>query len=176
MAQATKEIDPSKNWHDIFTYALAQKFPVNTVEAITDKFIKELQYKGFATCGFNARERNIWYYTPQEGVDKMTIDQLLSVGIDFHNHTLENIYPELTKDADYYNGIFFAHIEVKGEYLLHLLQDKSEKPVKIVFIDDKQSQVNLSPKHYQTLGIDHECYHYIATEPKAAAFDPLTQT
>ncbi len=171
--EATTKIDNSKNWHDIFSYFLAQNHPLQTVETMTSPFIKDLQQKGYVVCGLTARERKIWYDMPQEGVDVMTTKQLNFVGVDFDNKALEAQYPYLSWDSEYYAGTFFADSESKGKYLEKLLGNVPELPSKIVFIDDKMSQVQSVSKALVQLNIEHECYSYSAIEEKGKKFNPL---
>jgi hypothetical protein len=172
IAEATKKLDATENWHDIFSYEVAKKIAVITVEEITAPFIKELQCKGHISCGLTSRERLCWYGMPQNGIDQLTVDQLLSVGIDFNKGSLEQEYPSLSSDAEYYKGTFFANISPKGHYLLHVLKG-GLYPIKIVFIDDKLDQVISVAEALTQLGIPHECYHYTATEKKSLVFNPL---
>ncbi len=173
IVEATKKIDPSENWHDIFSYALAQKHPLRAVEEITSSFVQNLQSKEFVVCGFTSRERKLWYDMTQEGVDILTVQQLSSVDVNFNNGSVENIYPDLARNPEYFNGVFFANIEPKGNYLLHLLKTSSFLPEKIVFIDDKLSQVESVASALAELGIPHESYLYSATDKKGKSFNPL---
>lgn len=173
IVQATKEIDPSKNWHDILSYFLTQKHPVRTPETITADFIKEMQDKGHIVCGLTSRERNRWYDMPVEGVDELSTRQLNSVNIDFNNQGLENAYPYLAFASQYYKGTFFADIEPKGAFLDMLFKDAPELPPEVVFIDDKESQGDSVSKSLTALGIPHKSYFYTATEAKGKKIDPL---
>jgi len=173
IVEATKRMDGSTNWHDVFSYLLAQKHPVKTVEEMTSSFVQDLQAKGFVVCGLTSRERKRWYDTPQEGVDLLTVKQLSTVGVDFHNGALENTYAELSGDSEYFKGIFFANLESKGEYLLHLFDSITHLPEKIIFVDDKLSQVESVEKALTQLGIPHECYLYSATNKKEKSFSPV---
>lgn len=173
IVEAAKKIDPSENWHDIFSHALAKKHPLKAVEEITSSFVKDLQNKEFAVCGFTSRERQLWYNMPQEGVDALTVQQLASIDVNFNNGSVETLYPDLAKDSEYFNGVFFANIEPKGNYLLHLFKTSSTLPEKVVFIDDKLSQVESVANALAELGIPHESYFYSATDEKAKAFNPL---
>lgn len=170
---ATNEIDNSRNWHDILSYILTKNYPVKTVEPMTSEFVKNLQEKGYVVCGFTSRERKLWYDMPQEGVDSMTTDQLNSVGVNFNNKSLENTYPYLALESEYFSGTFFCNIEPKGNFLTHLFKDTPEVPPKVIFIDDKLSQVESVTNALTTLGIPHESYCYLATNAKANTFNPL---
>jgi hypothetical protein len=171
--QATIEIDDSRNWHDILSYYLTKNYPVKTVEPMTSEFVQNLQEKGYVVCGFTSRERKLWYDMPQEGVDLMTTSQLNSVGINFNNNSLENTYPYLALEPEYFSGTYFCNIEPKGNFLTHLFKDAPAVPSKVVFIDDKLSQVESVSNALTTLGIPHESYCYLATNAKAKNFDPL---
>lgn len=171
--QATKEIDPTENWHDILSYRLTKNYPVMTVESMTSDFVKSLQDHGYVVCGFTSRERKLWYDMPQEHVDAMTTDQLNSVGIDFNNGSLEHFFPHLAQESEYFSGTFFCNIEPKGNFLMHLFKDASELPRKIIFIDDKPSQVQSVAEALTTLKIPYESYCYLATNAKAQNFNPL---
>ena len=173
IVEATKKIDSSANWHDIFSYALAQKYPLKAVEEITSPFIKNLQSKGFVVCGLTSRERQKWYDMDQSGIDALTVQQLSTVDVNFNNGSLEKTYPHLAKDSEYFDGVFFANLEPKGNYLLHLFEKSSKRPEKVIFIDDKLSQVESVADALTKLGIPHECYLYSATDEKGKAFNPL---
>lgn len=171
--EATQKIDPKVNWHDIFSYYLARHYPVQTVEKGTSQFVKNLQESGYVVCGLTSRERNLWYDMPQKGVDALTANQLRSVGIDLDTHQLEDVYPNLSKDTEYSQGIFFANIEPKGHYLSHLLKCAPQRPQKVIFIDDKESQVESVANALSQLSIPHECYLYTASNEKCKSFNPL---
>lgn len=169
---ATKD-DPTRNWHDIFSLFLARNHPLETVEALTCQFIKELQLKGYGVFGLTSRERKIWYDTPMNDIDLLTVIQLKSLGISFNNEFLNETYPYLSSNSEYFGGIFFADVESKGEYLLKLFQDSPQLPKKVIFVDDKLSHVESVAAALDQLGINHECYWYTATDDKASRFDPL---
>ncbi len=159
--------------HDRIVLFITKHIPATSVEPMTTQLIKELQTKGYVVCGLTARERQVWYSTPMEGVDILTLKQLTSAGIALDNNRFKEIYPELAKDAAYFEGVFFADISPKGDYLRKILEGASHRPKKIIFIDDKLRQVQSVDSVLQDLHIDHECYWYVATEHQAAQFDPL---
>jgi len=173
IAEAALSLDPTQNWHDIFSYALALRHPLQLVEEKTSALIRQLQNSGYVVCGFTARERNLWFDMPQPGIDFLTIGQLRTLDVDFYTQSLEKSYPYLSQASEYCAGVFFANIEPKGGYLLHLLRDAPQLPPKIVFIDDKLTQVVSVANALESLGIPHECYHYTATDAKGQKFDPL---
>jgi hypothetical protein len=168
--EATK--NESENWHDIFTLFVAKNHPVSTVEAKTKQIVQDLQSNGFAVFGLTARERNIWYDMPMNGVDLLTVKQLASVGIQFDNCSIKSL-THLKNNAEYFQGIFFADIEPKGEYIFKLFKSAPQLPEKVIFIDDKLSQVESVASALNQLGIAYECYWYKITDQKAQKFNPL---
>lgn len=169
---ATKN-DQTQNWHDIFSLFIARNHPLETVEPITSQFIKKLQTKGSDVFGLTARERKKWYDTPINDVDVLTVAQLDSLGINFNREVSDKNYSYLTNTPEYFEGVFFADLEPKGEYFLKLFKDAPQLPEKVIFVDDKESQIESVAKALHQLGIDHECYWYVNTDEKAKKFDPL---
>lgn len=162
--------------HDKLTLFLAYQVPVVSAEPITSRFIKELEAKGYAVCGLTGRERNIWYNTPAEAIDILTINQLASVGIYFDVETFEATYPTLASDFEYYEGVFFANTEAKGDYLrkiLHTIAQTSEMPTKIICIDDKLSQIESLVSVLKEFDVDYQGYWYCGTDEKAKKFHPM---
>lgn len=149
--------------HDVLTLFVARNYPVDYIEGYTPKFIEQLQNRGYGVFGLTARERNIWYYTPTEGIDALTIAQLKEAEIYLNPKT----HPS---SPEYYEGVFFADIEPKGDYLKKLFQN-IDRPAKVIFIDDKLSQVESVEKALSELGIENECYWYTYTDNKL--FHPL---
>lgn len=156
---------------DTLTLFVAQHYPVDAVEGYASCLIEKLQKLGFGVFGLTARERNIWYYTPIEGVDALTIAQLKSAEIYLDSADLEKNYPSLIAAPEYYEGVFFADIEQKGTYLTKLFQISGERPAKVVFIDDKFIQAESVAQALDLLGIENECYWYTRTDSKP--FHPL---
>lgn len=173
LSEATKKMNTSENWHDIFSLAIARKYPMQTVEEMTHRFIEELQDQGYVVCGFTARERQYWYDMPMEDSDVLTVQQLHSINIDFNQGRLERTFPRLSLDSEYFKGIFFTNLENKGEYILHLFENNPHLPEKIIFIDDKKSQVKSVASALDKLGILYECYVYTCNEKKQQLFNPL---
>lgn len=172
ISSATED-NTGRNWRDFFSLFIARNHPLETVEACTGQFVRELQCKGHAVFGLTARERTLWYDTPTEDVDLLTVSQLESVGISFKHESLEKAYPRLTDNPEYFRGIFFADIEPKGGFLLELFKNVSPLPAKVIFIDDKYCQVESVANALDQLGISNVCYWYIKTDDKASRFDPL---
>ena len=171
IAKATQN-DSTCNWHDFFTLFVAKNLPIVTIEEITSPFLEKLQMKGYGVFGLTGRERNKWYDTPASNIDLLTVSQMKSIGIDFTNNLTEKS-KSLTTVPEYYEGIFFADIEPKGEYLRKLFKNAAHYPAKVIFVDDKQKEAESMATVLSELGIDHECYWYTATEKNAGMFDPL---
>lgn len=160
-------------WHDTLSLFLLRNLQVELVEQKTLEIIESLKLNGSITNGLTARERKIWYTTPVDGIDELTVSQVISLNIDFSIESLNLTYPELKGDPEFYQGIFFCNTDLKGDYLKKIIEAMIEKPIKIVFIDDKLSQVESVAKALKELTIQHECYWYTATDEKALKFDPL---
>ena len=143
IAAEAKKMDSSENWHDKLTLMLAQKAAVVPVEDNkTTQFIDEVNNRGHIQAGLTSRQRDLWYSTPQQGVDDLTTKQLLSASITFANNHLENVYPQLSTAPEYVNGVFFANTKLKGDYLLKLLENAPELPKKVVFINESSIKRN----------------------------------
>lgn len=170
---AATQHDTTYNWHDHFSYALARDYPLRTVESITAQFVQNLQSKGHLLFGLTARERTKWYQTPMPGIDVLTVDQLNSCDIDFQNNQMPLMFRFLESDSEYFKGIFFCDVDAKGDYLIKLFENASYLPKRVVFIDDKLSQVESVSSVLNQLCIEHECYWYCATDEKNIQFDPL---
>lgn len=157
-------------WHDRISLLLTREYPIIPIEKITVNLIHELQHQGYPVYGLTARERAIWYTTPTANVDELTASQLKSISIDFSKQPKETFKLD-ESNPEYYKGILFADIEPKGNYLIKLFKDL--KPVKVIFVDDKESQCLSVAEALGQLKIPYECYWYVATNEKALSFDPL---
>ena len=183
ISKAAKEIDPSANWHDKISYDLAKKHPLKAVESDPDAeytnrtktsaYIKKVQEKGYPVGGFTSRERKRWYDTEEEGVDALTTNQLKSVEVDFNNKCMENQYPYLALESEYFQGTFFSDEDIKGDYVAKVFGKNPQFKGKVIFIDDKDTQAESVAKALVNLNIEHECYVYTATEEKGKEFKPL---
>ena len=171
--EATK-CDQSRNWHDLFSFfLLSHHYPVETVEGKTSQFIKDLQSKGALVCGLTGRERKMWYGTPAENVDEITIAQLKSVGIELSDDSLRRSFPSLASSSTYFKGVFFSDEESKSEYIKKLLSKPGNSIKNIVVVDDKVEEVNAISKVLSELKMPNECYWYSVTERKSREFNPL---
>lgn len=171
ISTVTKE-DQAVDWRALLSLFIARHHPMETIEPSTGQLVQDLQMKGYGVFALTARERKLWYNIPFDA-DTLTINQLNSVGIDFENAFLETAYPYIANAPEYYKGVLFADTEEKGEYVLKLFKNASHLPEKVVFIDDKQNQVESVAAALNELGISYECYWYTATDKIVHQFDPL---
>jgi hypothetical protein len=166
------ENEYNTDWHDRISLLLTREYPIIPIEKTTVNLIHELQDKGYPVYGLTARERAIWYTTPTANVDELTASQLKSISIDFSKQPKETFKLD-ESISEYYKGILFADIEPKGNYLVKLFKTLNQKPVKVIFVDDKKSQCLSMAEALSQLKIPYECYWYVATNEKALGFDPL---
>lgn len=133
---------------------------VEAVEATTPMLIDRLQRRGITVFALTARP-TAW----SEG----TIRQVQSLGVDFRitSPALENAIPGAGTSQ---NGvIFLAKGANKGEALLAFLK---HTPKKILFIDDKLSNVQSVETALNKTQIEHLTVRYGAADARVAAFDP----
>ena len=161
------------HWHDQFSYHLAKNYPPVTVEALTLDWINDVQNHGHIVVGFTRRERAVWYNTPMEGVDVMTVAQLNHVGISFEKERIEGLFPQFQNEPHYYEGVFFSDCSLKGDFLRQLLSKMPLIPDQIIFVDDMFKHVESVDKVLNELQINHKCYWYTACKQKEMRFDPL---
>lgn len=165
--------DKRRNWHDVLTLFVARHYPVSAVEPSTPDFIQTLQASGHLVFGLTSRERNRWYDTPVSAIDRLTAQQLRSVGIDLSRTELPPQYAYLQGLPEYYDGILFADTDSKGEYVVKMLQNAAVRPKRIIFVDDRESHVSSVDKALKKLGIESASYVYGATDPKSEQFTPV---
>ncbi len=162
-----------KCWPGILSIYLARILPHILVESKINEVVATLKENGHPTAGLTAKKRNQWYSTEHLNVDQITIAQLKRAGFKIDDGLI-NVYPGLNS-AEYYGGVFFCPYDLKGDYLIDLLEkvSPSNRPKKVLFIDDRSGQVKSVAAALQKLGIDHECYHYKAVEEKEKRFSPV---
>ena len=68
---------------------------------------------------------------------------------------------------------YFQKNQSFQETYADLINNLAFIPNKVIFIDNKQSQVESVAAALDELGIEHECYWYTATDKKAEQFSPL---
>jgi len=130
--------------------------PVLPVEAMTPGLIRELQDEGYVLFALTARP---------EAWDNDTIDQLASIGVNFTRTS--------PIDATIRGGVHFqAPGSQKGPDLLELLARFGERPKKIVFIDDRQANVESVDTALNSTAIPHWSLRYAALDEWVASLDP----
>lgn len=139
------------------------------MEEKTAEWVRNRQDK-YAVYILTAREREVWYYTPRKGADRLAIAQMSSVKIDLDKAYPSALHSELSEAPEFYKGGFFSDLDSKGEYISKVLPNCSSKPPKVLFSDDKEGHVQDVANHLSRLGIPHACYWHRKVEKKP--FDP----
>lgn len=99
-------------------------------------------------------------------LDDWRIDNMLSLGIDFHPsapHPDEIAFTELEKDGltpVYKRGILFSSRQPKGKVLWAFLNRIQWKPKKVIFIDDYLSFIKTVEEELEAAQIEHISFHY----------------
>ncbi|MEZ5314721.1 MAG: DUF2608 domain-containing protein [Chlamydiales bacterium] len=145
-------------WHHILMEA---KF--KAVEPSTAGVIRKLQKQGNTVLGLTARYVEMAY---------PTIDQIHSIGIDFTLNTLKNFDCEIEGGAKYLEGIIFVGLKNdKGETLIRFLNQLNYRPKKILFIDDKEKNLQSVSLACQKEGIQFLGLRYGYLDSFSKTFD-----
>ncbi len=157
--EATRECYPM--WIEI------QKIcPVKPVEDVFIPALKNVQQRGIIVMGLTHRQPSL--------VDS-TISQLASLGWSFQpTAPVKNIFavPSSTPTI-YKEGILFTgEYNKKGEMFTRFLAIISQKPKKIIFIDDKRSHVEDVERAVTEQGIECIGVHYRAIEYAEKVYYP----
>ncbi|MBI2812041.1 MAG: DUF2608 domain-containing protein [Candidatus Melainabacteria bacterium] len=157
--------------HDYYTYIAAKRVPVKPVEMDTPATVAALQEKGAIILCYTSRGRNQWYSTRIAGIDQLSKEQLASIGISFAASTHPQVFTSL---PIYVDGILFGSLKSreKGDLLKEIFQNSNYSPKKVVFIDDKQEQVQSVDKAMGEMGIPCTAFWYRLIEKNQATFDP----
>jgi hypothetical protein len=172
ISEATKN-DKTRKWHDIISLYVARNYPIGPVEESTSSFIHNLQADGHMVFGLTARERNMWYYTPCDGVDLLTQSQLAKTDIDFMKTHISEEFSYITDHPACFANIFFVDTDTKGEFVFNHLNGRKIVPPKVVVVDDNLDQLATVKKALEQLQIEHDCYFYGQIDEKSKKFDPL---
>lgn len=132
------------------------------VESSTKEFLDFLDTEQIPNFALTARPK---YMT------QATLRQIKTLNHDFAKSFPEQNDPHLM-DAFLKNGVIFSGDKPKGELLLEIINNSKVRPTKIVFIDDKQYNVDSIEKSLAGSGIVLESYRYGAADPIVAAYDP----
>lgn len=146
---------------------IQQVTTMQLVEPNTAKLVREKQSK-IRVMGLTARPGDL---------SSTTRKQLLSLAVDLNlSPVSKDVLIQKADHADYEakleKGILFSGNNKKGEMLVKLLERIQLSPKKIVFVDDKQRNVDSVEKSLNELGgILHTSMRYGAADSKVAAFD-----
>lgn len=150
------------------TYLVMRKLPFYSVDERFPALIHKLQKQRIPVQGLTGRGRNIWSRIEKRGVDNVTRDQLLTVGIDF----TKSVQPaHFNSHSHYSHGIIFTANAAKGPFLLEFMKKHDYRPKKVVFVDDKFSEVESVVKTLEGKGIKCKGFHYTYAAAKAQPFD-----
>ncbi len=135
------------------SFELLEYIPMDPVEPVTVPVINDLQQRGLVTIALTARSLDLTY---------RTIDLLAQVGIYFQGTgpvQCPIVYGD-GKPALYIQGILFCGNHAKGDVLVNWLNQTDYHPKKIIFIDDKQKNLEAVAKalpkgKYQYIGMRH---------------------
>lgn len=138
------------------------------VEPVTAKLIQQKQER-IKVIGLTARPVDL---------APTTRNQLQSMGVDLSRSPVvaQDIVIQNAGEVDYIakfeKGILFSGNNKKGEMLVKFFQLARLSPKKIIFVDDKQRNVDSVEKSLNELGgVSHTSMRYGAADDKVASFD-----
>jgi hypothetical protein len=137
--------DAKKQQHKDFALVAPAVRPKLTETAVL-ALLKELRAQKVMTFTLTAREPEM---------RDVTMKQLRTVGLLNHN----------------WNGFHFSGSTSKGEFLAKLIAGSARKPQRVIFIDDKDYNVESVEKFMQTTGIEFTAYRYGGVDHEVEAFD-----
>jgi hypothetical protein len=175
LGQINVDLSQPFNDHDAWTYAAAKIVPVKAVEEEIVPWIAKQQELGTPVFCFTARGRNMWYATPFDQIDQLTISQQRMVGVDF-SKTKVPAELEKTNPLYFYQGTFYAKPFKKGEFLAKIFEETGYRPKKVVFIEDHEEAVKSVDAKLTEAQIPHVCIWYKKVEAGSANFKPLVAT
>lgn len=138
--------------------AVQRQTKVVAVESETPALIRDLQNRGMTVISLTAR--------PAE-LSQASNQQLLSVGVKF-----KKIAPVVLENATYDFGIIFIGPGAnKGVVLQQFLKKTALFPTRILFVDDKQKNVNNMDKAFIGTGTTNINFRYSAADAHVHSFD-----
>jgi hypothetical protein len=146
--------------------AVRQITQMNLVEPGTDKIIQSLQKKGICVMGLTVQAA---------AVAQRTYQQLKANDIDLTVNALskeDQYFPLKGQNILYSNNILFTKGVSKGEALFTLLDKIKVTPKRIVFIDDKASNVEDVEKWAKKRNVQFIGLRYSRSDQSKAAFRP----
>lgn len=156
---ATSDLILDKFW--IF----AQHFvPVRLVDPAVQTVIEKLQDSKTVVVALTARE-------PLEM--EHTRKQLATAGIVLSNGSLpEHFSLPAPHYSIYDDGVIYCGDSTKSEALIAFFQEVGYVPQKVIFVDDKLSQVQELEKTLEQMGIEFIGIRFSAADERIKAFDP----
>lgn len=140
---------------------------VNVVESGTPDLIRALQRQGRVTMGLTAR--------PLE-LERASLRQLRTVGVDFfQGGKLPAVMKGFSdnRNVAWHHGVLFVGPgQDKGTILKRFLEKNNVAHKKIVFVDDKQRNVDAVDRAFDGTTTPCVCFRYGAADEKVRRFDP----
>ena len=165
--------EETEHIHDQLSYYISKRVPYIAVEETIPTLLSKLHEQSIPVFGLTARGKEHWYDMPSPDAETLTFLHLKQAGINWNSSPLL-IDQALLSHCSYAYGIFFAYpIEDKGELILNLFSQTNYRPSKILFVDDKRSNVGAVDKALGELGIPAQCFHYRLID-LYRTFDPIT--
>ncbi len=155
--------------HDPFYYfsiMLKRDTPV-VIEPVIVNIIRELQNHGITVLALTTTNTGSCFSIPSLPIWRF--NKLKEVGIDFSKARIPNMeFSELpTKSTDddgkypvFYNGILYTSDSSKGDVLTAFLEHAKLKPTRVIFFDDKRSNLESVSQAMHKLGIPFTGYEY----------------
>lgn len=156
--QATQEILP--------LYYIIQYFTqLELIDSKTTELFRDLQNKNIKVMALTARSMPLVDRTQQE---------LERMGIFFSKTApyTHDLALGITHAARYSNGIIFGANNDKGKLLFQFLDTVGYQPKKIIFIDDKSSNVQILERVVESHGIAFVGVRYSHEDVRKTIFDP----
>jgi len=161
------------NLSGLLSLYTAYNVPVRTVEKETHDLIVALKQQGIPHYVLTARSQFKWHGIEVPGLEKLTKDQLSSVGLDF-KPTID-IFDSIDTTL-FCDGIFYTSGKNKGPFFVNVLKTADYFPEKVVFIDDKLEQVESMEEALKKEGIPFVGFWYTRAADDTENFDPLIST
>lgn len=150
----------SRDWTEV-----SESAKVQLIEKETPPLIEKLQRQGIPTMALTARKLSLM---------ERSLGQLEENGISLKEKTLssESVSVKDADDALFQKGIFTVGTNNKGKILVALFKKLNLTPKRIVFVDDKQKNVENVDAALTEAGIEIFAFRYGAADKKVKAFEP----
>jgi hypothetical protein len=144
---------------------IIQHVPLEPMESHTPAVISRIQQRGIPILAFTARSKKTAYCPP---FDRVTRDQLLSIGVDFTKTSLPKELSLDEVDAGMWGfsyGVVFCPGAGKGPPFAHFLKHYGYRPERIVFVDDRLNMLESMEQAMADEGIPFLGLHYVRPAP-----------